>query len=247
MTGFGTAAGLLGRPDVGLLGMAEMVDNARRIAAAIDIPLVADADTGYGNQINAIRTVQEFERAGAAGIHIEDQVMPKKCGHMGNKEVIDTPEFVQKIRAAVSARQDPDFVIIARTDARGPDGLDEAMARAHGCVDAGADVLFVEALQSADEIEAVANEFDDFPLLFNWVVATNAPSLSYADLCELGFAIAISPIDTLLAATRAMQKVLAELQPSASPSPPPETPMNFAEFVDIIGTPEIVSLEQRFA
>ncbi len=153
MTGFGSAAGLLGRPDVGLLGLSEMVDNARRITSAIDLPVIADADSGYGNQINVIRTVQEYERSGVAGIHLEDQVVPKKCGHMENKQVVDVDEFVGKIRAAASTRQDPDFVLIARTDARAPHGLDEAIDRARAAVEAGADVLFVEALQSVDEIE----------------------------------------------------------------------------------------------
>jgi len=193
MTGFGTAAGLLGRPDVGLLGLAEMVDNARRITAAVDVPVVADADTGYGNPINVIRTVQEYERSGVSAIHIEDQVLPKKCGHMENKQVVSTDEMVAKVSAAASARQDPDFLIIARTDARAPHGLDEAMKRAHRCVEAGADVLFVEALQGVDEIEAVAAEFAGTPLLFNWAEGGKTPPLTYADISELGFAMIIMP------------------------------------------------------
>ena len=247
MTGFGTAAGMLGRPDVGLLGLAEMVGNAARIADAIDVPLVADADTGYGNQINVVRTVQQYERAGVAGIHIEDQVLPKKCGHMENKQVVDTAEFVGKIRAAADARDDPDFVLIARTDARAPHGLDEAIKRAHGCVEAGADVLFVEALQGVDEVELVAKEFAGIPLLFNWAEGGKTPPLTYAEIAELGFAMIIMPIGTMLSATRAMQQFLARLKVDGTPAAFVAELIGFSEFTDLIGLPEIIDLEQRFS
>jgi len=247
MTGFGTAAGLLGRPDVGLLGLAEMVDNARRITAAVDVPVVADADTGYGNPINVIRTVQEYERSGVSAIHIEDQVLPKKCGHMENKQVVSTDEMVAKVSAAASARQDPDFLIIARTDARAPHGLDEAMKRAHRCVEAGADVLFVEALQGVDEIEAVAAEFAGTPLLFNWAEGGKTPPLTYADISELGFAMIIMPIGTMLAATRAMQAFLERLRVDGTPAAFVDELMGFGEFTDLIGLPEINALEDRFS
>lgn len=247
MTGFGTTAGLLGRPDVGLLGLSEMVDNARRICNAIDVPLIADADTGYGNQINVIRTVQEFERAGIAGIHIEDQVMPKKCGHMENKSVVDAAEFIGKIRAAASARQDPDFVLIARTDARAPHGLDEAIRRAHACAEAGADVLFVEALQGIDEIELVAKEFAGVPLLFNWAEGGKTPPLTYDEIAELGFSMIIMPIGTMLSAVRAMQDFLVRLKADGTPAAFVDDLMGFSEFTDLIGLPEVVDLEQRFS
>ncbi len=247
MTGFGTAAGLLGRPDVGLLGLAEMVDNARRISAAIDLPVLADADTGYGNQINVIRTVQEYERAGVAGIHIEDQVLPKKCGHMENKQVIDAAEMVGKIKAAAAARHDPDFVLITRTDARAPHGLDEAISRAHRFVEAGADVLFIEALEGIREIERVADEFADVPLLFNWAEGGKTPPLTYSGIAELGFSMIIMPIGTMLAATRAMQGFLAQLRQDGTPAMFVDQLMGFGEFTDTIGLPEIVDLEQRFA
>src|SRR5690349_2769055 len=168
MTGFGTAASRLGRPDVGLLTLSEMVDNAHRIAQAVGIPVIADADTGYGSAVNVIRTVRDYEDAGVAAIHLEDQVMPKKCGHMDGKEVIPPPEMAAKIAAACSARRSPDFVVIARTDARAVDGLDAALERARLYRDAGADVLFVEAPQSIQEIERIAAEFPDTPLLFNY-------------------------------------------------------------------------------
>src|SRR5947209_12254839 len=167
MTGFGTSASLLGRPDVGLLTMSQMVDNARRIAQAVGVPVIADADTGYGNPLNVIRTVQEYESAGVAAIHIEDQVMPKKCGHMEGKQVIPAGEMAAKVAAAVAARRSPDFLIIARTDARAVEGLDAALERARRYRDAGADALFVEAPQSANEIEVIARAFADVPLLFN--------------------------------------------------------------------------------
>src|SRR5437868_5473671 len=157
MTGFGSAASLLGRPDVGLLGMSEMVANARRIVDAVDVPVIADADTGYGNPINVIRTVHEYEQAGVAAIHLEDQLAPKKCGHMEGKQLVPSDEMVAKVRAAVDARRS-DLVIIARTDARAVEGLEGALQRARRYRDAGADVIFFEAPQSEAEIETVAAE-----------------------------------------------------------------------------------------
>src|SRR5438309_2364652 len=162
MTGFGTAASILGQPDVGLLTMSEMVSRAVALAAVIgDIPLIADADTGYGNPINVRRTIQEYERAGVAALHIEDQIWPKKCGHMEGKQVIPLPEMVQKIHAAVDARRDPDFIIIARTDANAVNGLDDALQRAKAYQEAGADVLFIEAPRSPAELQTIAKTFPD--------------------------------------------------------------------------------------
>jgi 2,3-dimethylmalate lyase len=246
MTGFGTAASFLGRPDVGLLTATEMVDNARRIAAATDLPVIADADTGYGNPINTIRTVQDYERAGVAGIHIEDQVMPKRCGHMENKQVIAADEFVAKIEAAVAARVNPDFTIIARTDARAPLGLDAALERGRAVHAAGADVLFVEALQGVDEIEVVARELAGIPLLFNWAEGGKTPPLPLERLTELGFAMVIMPISLLLAATRAMQQALAAIKEHGTPVGILDGLPKFGEFTDLIGLAEITSLEERF-
>src|SRR6201986_161813 len=144
MSGFSSAASHLGRPDIGLMALAAMVDNARRIASAVEIPVIADADTGFGNSINVIRTVREYEAAGVAAIHIEDQVMPKKCGHMSGKQVVPAEEMAAKVSAAVAARRSPDFLIIARTDARAVEGLESALARARRYREAGADALFVE-------------------------------------------------------------------------------------------------------
>ncbi len=156
MTGFGSAAARLGRPDIGLMTLPEMVDNARHIVQAVEIPVIADADTGYGNPINVIRTVREYEAAGVAAVHLEDQVMPKKCGHMEAKQVIPAAEMAAKVSAAVAARRSPEFLIIARTDARAPEGLESAIERARLYRRAGADVLFIEAPQSVDEIQTVA-------------------------------------------------------------------------------------------
>ena len=247
MTGFGTTASLLGRPDVGLLGLNEMVDNARRIAGAVDLPVVADADTGYGNPINVIRTVQEYERAGLAALHIEDQVMPKKCGHMENKQVIGGAEMVAKIKAAAAARTDPDFSIIARTDARGPHGLDEALRRAHQYLNAGADMLFVEALQGDDELMQVSKELKGVPLLFNWAEGGKTPPLDYQTIAELGFSLIIMPIGTLLAATAAMQAFLTRLRRDGTPAAFVDDLMAFKAFTDTIGLGEITDLEARFS
>ena len=213
MTGFGSTASLAGRPDVGLLTGTEMVDNARRIAAAVDVPVIADADTGYGNAINVVRTVQAYEQAGVAGIHLEDQVMPKKCGHMSGKAVIPADEMAGKIRAAVEARRDPDFLLIARTDAAAVEGLSAAIDRGRAYADAGADVLFVEAPTSEDDIARVAEELRGVaPLVFNWAEGGRTPPIPLARIAELGFALVLFPIGTLLAATAGIRRLLASLR-----------------------------------
>ncbi len=247
MTGFGTAASVLGRPDVGLLGMSEMVEHARRIVQAVRVPVIADADTGYGNPINVIRTVQEYEAAGVAAIHLEDQLAPKKCGHMEGKQVIPATEMAQKLRAAVEARRSSDFLIIARTDARAVEGMASALERARLYRQAGADVLFVEAPQTEEEIATVARRFPDVPLLFNWAEGGKTPAVPLARLRELDYAIVIFPIGTLLAATRAIREVLAKIREAGTPMPVMERLVPFQEFLDFIGLPEVRELEQRFA
>jgi 2,3-dimethylmalate lyase len=246
MTGFGTSAALLGRPDVGLLTMTEMAGNAGRIAACVDIPVIADADTGYGNPLNVIRTVGAYEAAGVAGLHIEDQVAPKKCGHMEGKQVIGAEEMAQKVRAAVDARTDPDFVIIARTDARAVEGLDSALDRARRYRDAGADVLFIEALVSEAEIEAAVRAFPGVPLLFNWAEGGKTPPVGLDRLTELGYRIVIFPIATLLAATAAMRRVLAEIATAGTPAAVLGELPTFGEFTDFIGLPDVREIEQRY-
>jgi 2,3-dimethylmalate lyase len=246
MTGFGTAASLLGRPDVGLVTMSEMVDNARRIARACALPVIADADTGFGNAINVVRTVQEYERAGVAAFHIEDQVSPKRCGHMEGKQVVPTGEMVAKIRAAVAARESPDLVVIARTDARAVEGMPAAIERARRYRDAGADVLFVEAATSEAEIETVASELADVPLLFNWAEGGKTPPIPYERLRELAFAIVIFPISTLLTATASIREALAAIAEARTPVPLLDRLPTFADFTDFIGLPEVDELDRRF-
>ena len=247
MTGFGTTASLIGRPDVGLLSGAEMVDNGRRIVSAVDVPVIADADTGYGNAINVVRTVQLYEQAGVAGIQLEDQVMPKKCGHMSGKLLIGADEMVGKIQAAVSARQDPDLVVIARTDAVAVDGLDAAIERARAFADAGADLLFVEAPTSEDDIARVAKELSGVaPLVFNWAEGGRTPPLSLERMAELGFSLVIYPIGTLLAATAGIRSILATLKAEGTPASALDGVPSFEEFTDLIGLPEVQQLEQRF-
>jgi 2,3-dimethylmalate lyase len=246
MTGFGTAASLLGRPDVGLLTMTEMVDNVRRIVRASDLPLIADADTGYGNAINVVRTVQEYEQAGAAAVQIEDQLAPKRCGHMDGKQLVPTDEMVTKVRAAVAARQSDELVVVARTDAAAVEGIPAAIERARRYRDAGADVLFVEAATTEADVETVAAELHDVPLLFNWVEGGKTPPLPYERLRDLGFAIVIFPITTLLVAVTSVRKALAEVAAARSPMPIVDAVDGFGEFVDFIGLPELSDLEQRF-
>jgi 2,3-dimethylmalate lyase len=247
MTGFGTSASMLGRPDVGLTNQSEMVDNLRRIVQATSLPVIADADTGYGNALNVIRTVQLWEQAGAAGFHIEDQVTPKKCGHMNNKQVIEVGEAVGKIKAAVAARANPNTVIIARTDARAVEGLDAAIDRAKRFADAGADVLFVEALEGQAEMETVCEKLRGYPLVFNWAEGGKTPPLTYEQIEELGFKLIICPISTLLSATVAMRNALAAIKSAGTPAPLVDTMLPFADFLGFIGLPEINELEQRFA
>ena len=246
MTGFGTAASYLGLPDVGLLGMSEMVEQARRIVAAVDVPVIADADTGYGNPLNVIRTVQAYEGAGVAAIHIEDQLAPKKCGHLDGKQLISASEMVAKIHAAVAARRSSDFSIIARTDARAVEGLDRTLSRAAQYREAGADILFVEAPQSIADIETIAASLRGVPLLFNWAEGGKTPPVPLARLRELGYRVVIFPISTLLVAARAVRDILSVIKQDGTPAAAMARMTPFQEFVDFLGLPEIRDLEQRF-
>jgi 2-methylisocitrate lyase-like PEP mutase family enzyme len=227
--------------------MTEMAGNAGRIAACVDIPVIADADTGYGNPLNVIRTVGAYEAAGVAGIHIEDQVAPKKCGHMDGKLVIPAGEMAAKIRAATEARGDAAFVIIARTDARAVEGFEQALARARRYLRAGADALFIEALTSEAEIAEAARAFPGVPLLFNWAEGGKTPPVSLERLRELGYRVVIFPISTLLAATAAMRRVLQEISRAGTPAAALGDLPAFGEFVDFIGLPEVRATEQRYA
>lgn len=247
MTGFGTAASLLGRPDVGLLGMSEMIANAARIAQVVDVPVIADADTGYGNPLNVIRSVREYERAGVEAIHIEDQILPKKCGHMENKQVIDASEMAEKLRAAVEARKSPDFLVIARTDARAVEGLESALRRARLYRQAGADVLFVEGPQSEQEVAEVARAFPQVPLLFNWAEGGKTPPVPIERLKELGYRIVIFPISALLVAAKAVREIMARIRSDGTPIRVAPEFMPFREFNELVGLGEIQDLERKFA
>lgn len=247
VTGFGAAASRLGRPDVGLLGMSEMADQAAAAVATTSIPVIADADTGYGNALNVIRTVRAYEVAGVAALQLEDQVHPKRCGHMDGKEVVPVAEMVRKVEAAVAARTDPDLTIIARTDARAPEGFEPALARMRAYIDAGADVAFFEAPRSLEEIERIATELAPTPLLFNWVEKAKSPPIAVEELRRLGFAIVILPLTTLLAATRAMTDVLATVAREGTPASIVDELASFDELTSLVGLEETTALERRFA
>jgi 2,3-dimethylmalate lyase len=246
MTGFGTGLTRLGMPDVGLLTATEMIDNASRIVDASGLPVVADADTGYGNPINTRRTVRDYEKAGVAAVHLEDQTWPKRCGHLAGKGVIPTAEMVAKVKAACDARRDSDFVIIARTDAIAVEGMNAALDRAAAYREAGADVLFVEAPVGLEEVKIVANRFKGIPLLYNMAASGKTPDLPADELGRLGFKISLYPNWVLLAAIPAMQNILSELKRTGSIAHMRDKVATFKQFTDIAGLPEIQKLEERY-
>ncbi|HEY4024928.1 MAG TPA: isocitrate lyase/PEP mutase family protein [Candidatus Dormibacteraeota bacterium] len=243
LTGAGVAASGFGLPDIGLVTQTEMAERARVLVRALDgVPLIADADTGYGAALNVVRTVREYEAAGVAAIQLEDQAFPKKCGHLPDKELIGADEFLLKLRAALEVRTDPDLVVIARTDARGPLGLDAAIERARSYAEAGADVVFVEAPQGTEEIERIAKEVPA-PLLINLVIGGLTPLESSARLQELGYAIAIHPSLPLGAAALAMLSGLAELAGQDVQQWLPSRP---ADFFNLVGLAEWSELGERY-
>lgn len=245
MTGYGTSASRLGLPDLGFAGLTEMVENVRQMVASVPIPLIADADTGYGNPLHVRRTVQAYEAAGVAALHVEDQVWPKRCGHLAGKQVIPTDEMAQKIRAAVEARQDPDLLIIARTDALALSGFDDALRRAEAYAKAGADVLFVEAPTTVAEIEAIPKALNR-PCLFNYAPGGRSPLLPLSRLRALGYAIIILPVQTLFVATRAMADYLQALRATDDPATLEDRLIPFSEFNDLIGVTEFLALADRY-
>ena len=210
MTGGGTAASM-GYPDYGLLTMTEMADNAGRIAASVKLPVIADADTGYGNELNVIRTVREYERRGVAGLHIEDQGFPKKCGHLEDKTIVPIEDYVAKIRAAVSAKTDPNFMVIARTDSRASLGFDEAIRRANAAIDAGADMAFVEAPQTLDEVKAVPRLVKG-PCMLNMVWRGKTPDMTLSEVEGLGYKLTILPAVLSRSVLGACEIALAKLK-----------------------------------
>lgn len=246
MTGSGLTASLTGMPDVGILTMTEMVNQARNIVNAVDLPLICDADDGYGNPINVIRTVKEYERAGVAGIHIEDQVAPKKCGHFEDKQVIPAEEMVKKIEAAHYAREDDQFLLIARTDSRSVKGLEEALKRARLYFEAGADMIFVESPQSVDELKTISGELSDIPLLVNMVEGGKTPILPFEDLQEMGFKIVLYPTSSIRAVAKALQELAAGLCRKKGTKDFETRLVTFEERNEITGLADIKELEKRF-
>src|SRR5881296_1502962 len=245
MTGYGTSASRLGLPDLGFAGLAEMADHARNMAAAVEIPLIADADTGYGNALSVRRTVAAYEAAGVAALHIEDQVAPKRCGHLSGHQVIPGGEFAGKIRAAAEARRDPDLLIIARTDAISAVGLAEALRRGEAATKAGADVLFIEAPRDEAQVERVARELGT-PLLYNYAPGGRSPLLPFARLRALGFAIILLPVDTLLVGVRAIAEFLAEVRRRDDVLSLTDRYMPFTEFNRLIGVMDQMAMADRY-
>jgi 2-methylisocitrate lyase-like PEP mutase family enzyme len=243
MTGAGVSMALIGFPDLGFTTMTEMAGQAARITAVLDIPLVADADTGFGNALSVQRTVAEYQRAGVAGLHIEDQEFPKRCGHLTGKSVIAAGEFVEKIRAAAEARTDPDLVIIARTDARAPLGFAEAIDRANRAAAAGADLIFVEAPQSQDEIARIPQEVEA-PVMYNWVRGGHSPDVTLEQLQEWGYAMTILPGLLVGTVVTAMMRALAKAGAPTPLSPEIRSP---ADLFNTVGLDDWLAAADRFA
>ena len=243
MTGFGTAAATLGLPDIGLLTMTEMLQNTRAIADAVNIPLISDADTGYGNPINVLRTVREYEKAGAAAIHIEDQVWPKRCGHMSGKKVIPKDDMAAKIRAAVDSRISGDFLIIARCDALAVEGWDVTIDRGHAYVQAGADVIFIEAPETVEQMQQIPKLFD-VPCLLN--ISPRTPLLPISELEEMGYAIAIFPGLCLGATLKANIESLQKFKEGGKAPEFGDFLGAFMQFNEFLGVPRYNDLEEKY-
>jgi carboxyvinyl-carboxyphosphonate phosphorylmutase len=245
MTGAGVSHSRLGVPDLGLISFAEMLDQAGRIADSVDIPLIADADTGYGNAINVMRTVRSYERAGVAGCHIEDQEMPKRCGHFDQKRVVSLSEMLGKLAAALDARVDPDFIIIARTDARGVLGLDEALERAQAYAAAGADVIFVESPRSEAELERIGRSVDA-PLLANMVETGLTPLLPAKQLEALGFSVVIHPGAIGRFIGKQLQPFLEKLRQEGTTLSQLDSMLDFQSQNAVVGLPEMLARAKRY-
>lgn len=246
MTGFGTVASHTGLPDAGLATYSDMVGRVKAMASMAQTPLIADGDTGYGGLLNVQHTVRGYEAAGAAAIQLEDQEFPKKCGHTPGRRVIPMADMVRKIQVAVDARSSPDFLIIARTDARSTLGLDEALRRAEAYARAGADVLFLESPETEEEMRRIGRSFD-LPLLANMVEGGRTPVLSQRDLESIGYKLAIFPVTALLAATAAMKAVYEEFKRSGSSAGATVPLMPFTDLTQLMGFEEVWAFEKRYA
>jgi methylisocitrate lyase len=244
--GFGTSASLYGLPDLNFLGMTEMADAVRRMAQRVSIPVIADGDTGHGDLHNVMRCVREFEATGAAGILLEDQVFPKRCGHFEGKQVIPTEDMVLKFKAAEQARTDPDFVIVARTDAREPNGLDDAIDRVNRYCEAGADVAFIEAPLSVAELETISKRVS-YPKLVNMLVFGKTPILTCRQLEDLGYKIVVAPIDSVLLTAKLMRAMAETFMRDGHTQALTGDMVSFDEIKQILGVKRFLSLRDELA
>jgi 2-methylisocitrate lyase-like PEP mutase family enzyme len=247
-TGFGIAASYLGKPDVGLLTFSEMLDQTRRIVQAVDIPVMADGDTGFGNTINVIRTIEEFEAIGAAGINLEDQVFPKRCGHMEGKQIIPLGEMVGKIRAAAETRKDNNFIINARTDAIAVSGIDEAVRRGNAYAEAGADLIFVEAPQTIEQIQHIADEVKA-PVsinLFDAVKGGKTPIIPIQELKKMGITRVSIPVGVVFSAVKGMENYLKALFDQGTIPDRADLVVTFDNWKELIGLREIHKLQMKY-
>ena len=244
MTGAGTSVARYGFPDLALASMTEMISNAADITASVSVPVIADADTGYGGLLNVGRTVRKYEQSGVAAIHIEDQEFPKRCGHLDDKRVIPTEDMIPKIKEAVEARSDKDFLIIVRTDALAVTGWEDTMDRCHRYIDAGADVLFVEALRSAEDAQRAVESLP-VPLLYNFVETGKSPLLSASDLESIGFKIVIFPASNLLLVTATIKKLMAELKEKGTTIGMMEQMVSLQECFELMGLSEMLAVDAK--
>jgi methylisocitrate lyase len=244
-TGYGTSATLFGMPDYGFVGAAETLDNARRICSAVSTPVIVDADTGYGGALNVRRLVQQLESAGAAGMFLEDQIWPKRCGHMQGKDVTTHSEYTEKLGAALDARQSKDFVVVARTDARATLGLEDAIQRGVDNYKTGADVIFIEAPLSISEMKQIGSSINA-PLVANMIEGGATPLQPAKSLHDMGFSLVLYPLSVLYASTAASLRVLHELHKSGTVSSKPSDIVSFDQFNEIVGLSEMRTLEEHY-
>jgi carboxyvinyl-carboxyphosphonate phosphorylmutase len=244
-TGYGSAASLLGLPDFGFLNAGENIENARRIIRAVDLPVIVDVDTGYGNPLTVWKIVSDLIAYGGSGIFLEDQVWPKRCGHMRGKEVIAADEYIQKLRAALTASANNNFVIVARTDARAPLGFDEAIKRGKAYHEEGADVVFVEAPQSEDELREIPKKIDA-PLLANMIENGVTPTFSANELKRMGYSMVVFPLSGLYGATFAMKKIFSHLKKNGTTKNCKDMMLDFNEFNDLVELPKFMRMEKKY-
>ena len=244
-TGYGTSASLFGMPDYGFIGAAETVENARRICRAVSVPVIVDADTGYGNALSVWKLVKELEAAGASGMFLEDQRWPKRCGHMQGKEVIPHEEYAEKLQAAVDARSSKDFIIVARTDARATEGLDAAIERGLANKKLGADVIFVEAPKSVNEMKKIGKSINA-PLVANMIEGGATPLNSASALYKMGFKIILYPLSVLFANAYASMKILKDLKKTGNTRKSQKELVNFNQFNEIVELSKFKKLEKQY-